>query len=50
MAHKARPVPGGQRSVIPHLVVKGAAEAIEFYVGAFGAVEVFRMAMPDGEG
>ena len=50
MADKTQPIPEGQRSVTPHLVVKGAAEAIEFYVKAFAAVEVFRMPMPDGQG
>ena len=50
MADKRQPIPEGRPGVIPHLVVKGAAEAIEFYVRAFGAVEVFRMPMPDGEG
>ena len=34
--------------LIPHLVVKGAAEAIEFYKAALGAVEVARMPADDG--
>jgi len=34
--------------LIPHLVVKGAAEAIEFYKSALGAVEVARMPAGDG--
>ncbi|GGC54816.1 VOC family protein [Hoyosella rhizosphaerae] len=34
--------------VAPHLVVHGAAQAIEFYTKAFGAVEVFRV--PDDDG
>ena len=29
--------------VIPYLIVKGAAKAIEFYTAAFGAKETFRM-------
>jgi uncharacterized glyoxalase superfamily protein PhnB len=34
--------------VTPHLVVRGAARAIEFYRKAFGAVEKSRHEMPDG--
>jgi PhnB protein len=37
------PVPEGYRSVIPYLVVDGAAAAIDFYVEVFGATEVMRM-------
>jgi PhnB protein len=44
----ARPVPEGTRTVTPHLVIKGAAEAIEFYKKAFGAIERSRMPGPDG--
>lgn len=36
--------------LIPHLVVNGAAKAIEYYVAALGAVEVFRMPDPGGSG
>src|SRR4029078_3003532 len=42
-------IPAGQHSVTPHLVIRGAAKAIEFYKKAFGAVEVMRMPGPDGE-
>lgn len=42
------PVPDGYHSVTPYLVVKGAARAIDFYVRAFGAVELLRMPEPDG--
>ncbi|MEM7338791.1 MAG: VOC family protein [Actinomycetota bacterium] len=34
--------------VIPHLVVEGAAAAIDFYHQAFGAEEISRAALPDG--
>lgn len=34
--------------LIPHLVVKGAAQAIEFYKAALGATEVLRMPTDDG--
>jgi PhnB protein len=33
----------------PHLVVKGAANAIQFYVDAFGAREIYRLAEPGGK-
>jgi PhnB protein len=42
-------IPEGFHTVTPYLGVKGAAEAIEFYKEAFGAVEVFRLSMPDGK-
>ncbi|MFF7633450.1 VOC family protein [Kitasatospora sp. NPDC008050] len=35
-------------AVIPHIMVDGAAEAIEFYVAAFGASESFRLDRDDG--
>jgi len=44
----AKPIPEGFNSVTPHLVVKGAAEAIEFYKKAFGAEEMVRLPGPDG--
>jgi len=37
------------RSVTPHLIVEGAADAIEYYKRAFGAVEITRMPMQDGK-
>ena len=43
-----KPIPEGFNSVTPHLVVKGAAEAIEFYKNAFGAEEMVRLPGPDG--
>jgi PhnB protein len=44
-----RPIPEGMGSVIPHLTVKGAARAIEFYKKAFGATEISRHGTPDGQ-
>ena len=44
-----KPVPDGYHTVTPHLVVRGCAEAIEFYSKAFGATELMRMPMPDGK-
>jgi PhnB protein len=45
-----QPIPSGHPAIVPHLVVRGAAEAIDFYIRAFGAEEVARMTMPDGKG
>jgi len=36
-------IPDGYHSVTPSLIIKGAADAIEFYKKAFGATELFRM-------
>jgi PhnB protein len=35
--------------VTPYLIVRGGADAIEFYKKAFGAVELFRFPSPDGK-
>ena len=43
-----KPVPDGYRTLTPHLVVRNAAEAIEFYKQAFAAEVVKRMPGPDG--
>lgn len=40
------PIPEGMHSITPHLVCRGAAQAIDFYARAFGAVEVFRLKGP----
>jgi uncharacterized glyoxalase superfamily protein PhnB len=46
---KTKPVPEGMRSVTPHLICAGAADAIEFYKKAFGAVELARLPGPQGK-
>jgi PhnB protein len=46
MATKA--IPEGYNTATPYLIIKGAAEAIEFYKRAFGATEMLRMADPQG--
>jgi len=46
----AKPIPEGHHSLTPYLVVKDAAQAIEFYKRAFGAEEIDRMAGPGGTG
>ena len=38
-----------QPALSPHLCVDGAADAIDFYVKAFDAVELGRVAGPDGK-
>lgn len=43
-----QPIPPGFSSITPHLVCRGAAEAITFYTRAFGAVELGRLPGPDG--
>jgi PhnB protein len=44
-----KPIPDGYHAVTPYLIVTDAAGAIAFYKQAFGAVEKFRMAGPDGK-
>ena len=38
-----KPIPDGYHSLTPYLIIDGAAEAMEYYKKAFGAVELFRM-------
>ncbi len=45
---QVQPIPEGMRTITPHLVCAKAAEAIEFYKAAFGAVEHGRLATPQG--
>jgi PhnB protein len=47
MAVKAKPE--GYHSVTPYLIIKGAAEAIDFYKRALGATELMRMPTPEGK-
>ncbi|HXG27674.1 MAG TPA: VOC family protein [Nevskiales bacterium] len=49
MPKKVKPIPDDMHSVTPHLVCNGAAQAIEFYKKAFGAVEEARLPGPDGK-
>lgn len=44
-----KPIPEDMHTVTPHLVCEGAAEAIEFYEQAFGAVELARLPGPEGK-
>ena len=43
-----KPIPQGMESLTPHITVKNAKEAIEFYKKAFGAEERGRFLTPDG--
>ena len=43
MAGSVKPIPEGFHTVTPHLVIKGASGAIDFYKQAFGAEELCRM-------
>jgi len=44
----AKAIPDGFYTVTPHLVVKNAGQALEFYKKAFGAEEILRMPGPGG--
>ncbi|TMA07981.1 MAG: VOC family protein [Deltaproteobacteria bacterium] len=46
---QVKPIPDGMHTVTPHLICAGAADAIEFYKRAFNAVEIGRMASPQGK-
>ncbi len=50
MSNQVNAVPEGFRSVTPHMTLKDAAVAIEFYKKAFGAEELLRMLGPGGQG
>ncbi|HEY4299303.1 MAG TPA: VOC family protein [Candidatus Didemnitutus sp.] len=46
---KVKAIPEGMHAVTPHLVCAGAADAIEFYKKAFGAVEEGRLPGQNGK-
>lgn len=48
MSESVQPIPAGYHTVTPYLVVPDASAAIDFYARAFGAVELYRMQVPDG--
>jgi len=43
-----KPIPEGYHTVTPHLAVRNAAKALDFYAKAFGAEEFVRMPGPGG--
>ncbi|WP_340124044.1 VOC family protein [Methylobacter svalbardensis] len=44
-----KPIPDCYHSVTPYLMIKGAAEAIDFYKRAFDAIEIFRLSQPSSQ-
>ena len=44
-----KPIPEGYHTATPHLILKDAGRAIEFYKQAFGAKELMRYAVPGGK-
>ena len=44
-----KPIPDGYHTATPYLIIRGAAEAIEFYKKAFGATELLRIPAPGGK-
>lgn len=48
MTNRVKAIPTGFHTLTPHLVVKGASRAIDFYKKAFGAQEISRSPGPDG--
>ena len=49
MTTNAKPVPEGYHTATPYLIIKDAGSAIDFYKKAFGAIELERIADPDGK-
>src|SRR5438477_12070767 len=49
MKNSIKPIPDGYHTLTPHLAVKDASNAIEFYKKAFGAKEIRRVPGPDGK-
>jgi PhnB protein len=49
MPASVKPIPEGFHTATPTLVVRNAAQAIEFYKKVFGAKEIMRMPSPDGK-
>ncbi len=49
MGGNVKPIPDGFHTVTSHITVNDCNGAIEFYKEAFGAVEIMRLAGPDGK-
>lgn len=43
MSKSVPPVPPGYQTITPYLLIRGASDAIAWYVRCFGAVEIFRL-------
>ena len=48
VTNKINSVPDGYHAITPYLVIRGAAQAIDYYKQAFGATEIMRFQQPDG--
>ena len=46
---QVKAVPDGMHTLTPYLICAGAAQALEFYKQAFGAIELARLPGPDGK-
>jgi uncharacterized glyoxalase superfamily protein PhnB len=46
---QVKAIPEGMHTLTPYLICAGAAQAIEFYKQAFGAIELARLPGPDGK-
>jgi PhnB protein len=49
MSTKVQPIPKGYEGATPYLIIKGAANALDFYKKGFGAAEIMRMPAPGGK-
>lgn len=49
MTKAINPIPDGYHTLSPYLIVRSAADALDFYKKAFGATELCRLNMPDGK-
>ncbi|HET9325733.1 MAG TPA: VOC family protein [Candidatus Eisenbacteria bacterium] len=49
MSKAKNPIPEGAHTITPHLTVKNASQAMEYYKKALGATELNRMPGPDGK-
>ena len=49
MKLKTQPIPQGVSMMTPHLIVKNAAKAIDYYKNVFCAQEMYRMMTPDNK-
>jgi PhnB protein len=49
MSSTVKSIPDGYQAITPYLIVDGAASAISYYEKVFGAIEMLRLAGPDGK-
>lgn len=46
MSGSVKPIPDGYHTATPYLIVQGAAQALDYYKRAFGAIETMRLPGP----